>query len=229
MKVEIYSDIACPWCYIGETRFFRALSALPNSDEIEVVFKPFQLDPTLSTEASPLKEQLTSKFGSRTEAMLRQTASTAKQEGLNFSWDDALAVNTLEAHRLLHYALENHGADVQKDVARKLFAAYFTDGKNVGDKDVLLEIGIAAGLDEGELSDYLASDEGRDEVLAQITRAQQIGVQAVPTFVFQGKTAVQGAQPVSVFMQVLEEVRQESLAEEVSGNGEACVDGACEV
>ena len=86
MKVEIYSDIACPWCYIGETRFFRALSALPNSDEIEVVFKPFQLDPTLSTEASPLKEQLTSKFGSRPDAMLRQTASTAKQEGLNFSW-----------------------------------------------------------------------------------------------------------------------------------------------
>lgn len=231
MKVEIYSDIACPWCYVGETRFFRALAAFPHGDNVEVVFRPFQLDPTLSKDPMPLKKQLTEKFGSRTDAMLQQTASTAMQEGLDFNWDDAVSVNTLEAHRLLDFAVKEYGAEIQRDVARKLFEAYFTEGENVGDVDVLTRIGVSAGIDEAWLSEYLASDEGRDDVLSQITRAQQIGVQAVPTFVFNGKSAVQGAQPTSAFMQVLEEIRQEDAAreEEVAANGEACVDGVCEV
>ncbi len=231
MKVEIYSDIACPWCYIGETRFFRALAALPQSDKVDVVFRPFQLDPTLSETPEPLKEQLTRKFGQRTEAMLRQTASTAKQEGLELNWDEAVSVNTLKAHRLLHLAEQEYGAEVQRKLATKLFEAHFTNGEDVGDEAALTKLGGSVGMDEDRISEYLSSDDGRDEVLAQITRAQQIGVQAVPTFVFNGKSAVQGAQPTSAFLQVLEEVQQESAAEveAVGANGEACVDGSCEV
>lgn len=225
VTVEIYSDIACPWCYIGEQRFFRALAAFPQ--QVEVVFRPYQLDPTLPEEPQPLKEQLAAKFGPRLEATLRHTAATAKQEGLTFDWDAAQAVNTLAAHRLLRLALEEAGPDVQRALAEKLFEAYFTRGQNVADPALLADLAAEVGLDRERAEAYLASGEGAAEVEAEIAQAQRLGIRAVPTFVFNGRHAVQGAQPTSTFMQALEELSQEAAEEAQTADAETCADGSC--
>ncbi|HLT47002.1 MAG TPA: DsbA family oxidoreductase [Rubricoccaceae bacterium] len=228
MKVEIYSDVACPWCYVGERRFFRALDALPQADRVEVVFRPYQLDPSLPETPRPLAESLEAKFGPRLEATLRHTAAVAKQEGLDLRFDRALAVNTLAAHRLLRLALEEAGPEAQRALADRLFAAHFTDGANIADPALLADLAAEVGLDRGRTAAYLASDEGTDEVRAEIAHAQRLGIRAVPTFVFDGRYAVQGAQPTSTFLQVLEAIQQEAAASAEAAT-EACVDGACAV
>ena len=212
MTVEIYSDIACPWCYIGERRFARALDAFPQADQVDVVFRPFQLDPTLSNRPEPLHDQLRAKFGDRLDAVLEQTTAAARQEGLDFRFDRALAVNTLAAHRLLRLALEAYGAEVQRALAEKLFAAHFTNGQDVADHATLADLAEGVGMDRDRALDYLASGEGRDEVNAAIEHAQRLGIRAVPTFVFDGRAAVQGAQPPASFVQVLEQLWQEAGA-----------------
>lgn len=228
MTVEIYSDIACPWCYIGESRFKRALAAFPNADEIDVVFRPYQLDPSLPETPQPLTESLGAKFGERLEATLRQTTSTAKKEGLDLRFEDALAVNTLTAHRLLHFALETAGAETQRAVAGKLFDAHFTRGLNVADHDVLADIAEAAGLDRNQAHAYLSSGEGEEDVRSAIEQAQRLGISAVPTFVIDGKYGIQGAQPPSAFLQALEQIQEEAAAEPAeNGAGEVCADGSC--
>jgi predicted DsbA family dithiol-disulfide isomerase len=217
MTIEIYSDIACPWCYIGEKRFSRALGAFAHADEVEVVFKPYQLDPTLSEIPRPLAESLRSKFGERLDAVLRSTKAAAKSDGLDLRFEDALAVNTLTAHRLLRYALEEGGAATQRSVAEKLFDAHFTRGMNVADHDVLADLAGAAGLDRDATLAYLASDDGKDEVVEAITDAQRLGITAVPTLVIDGRFAIQGAQPPSEFLRALEEIYDESGANASSG------------
>jgi len=234
MKVEIYSDIACPWCYVGEHRFLRALAAFPQSDRVEVVFRPYQLDPTLPETPQPLAEQLQKKFGPRLDATLRQTAATAKMDGLDLRFDKALAVNTLTAHRLLHLALVEAGPDAQRALAEQLFEMHFTEGENVADHALLTDRAVAVGMDRDRVEAYLASDEGLQEVQDEIAHAQRLGIRAVPTFVFDERTAVQGAQPASVFLQALEEIYQESQVDPGStsphdASTEACVDGSCTV
>lgn len=222
MTVEIYSDIACPWCYVGERRFARALAHFPHADEVEVVFRPYQLDPTLPETPRPLAESLRRKFGPRLDATLRQTAETAAQEGLDLRFEDALAVNTLAAHRLLRFALEQGGPDVQRALAERLFAAYFTDGQNVADHDVLADLAEAAGLDRDDALVYLGVGDGEDKVRAEIAEAHRLGIRAVPTFVFGGRYGVQGAQPPSVFLAALERLAEESSGgpdEEVEASG----------
>ncbi len=209
MTIEIYADIACPWCYIGEARFFEALEQFEQRDDVEVVYRPFQLDPSLPHEPVPLKDSLRQKFGERTDATLRHTASAASKEGLTLNWDDALAVNTMNAHRLLRLALHEYDAATQRKVATKLFEAHFTNGANVADTDALKQLAVDSGMDAERVEAYLASDEGRDEVVQEISRAQSIGVQAVPTFVFNGKSAVQGAQPADVFGEALATIYKE--------------------
>ncbi len=230
MTVEIYSDIACPWCYIGEKRFFRALSALPQADQVEVVFRPFQLDPTLSETPKPLVEQLREKFGPQLDATLRHTAATGKKDGVDLRFEDAVSVNTLTAHRLLRFALEHGGTAVQHEVADRLFEAHFTNGQNVADHDVLADIAEAAGLVRDDVLVYLSVGEGEREVRQEIAEAQQLGIRAVPTFVFNGRTGIQGAQPVSTFMQAIEELQQESVPVATNGSSdEDCADGSCDI
>lgn len=228
MKVEVYSDVACPWCYIGERRFARALSAFPQADDIEVVFRPFQLDPTLPEEPQPLKEQLAQKFGPRLDAMLQQTTATAKQEGLDFRFDRAQSVNTLTAHRLLWLAEREAGTATQRALAEKLFEAHFTDGENVGDPELLADLAASVGMDRKRVAAFLASHEGTSEVQQTIAHAQSIGVRAVPTFVFGGTDAVQGAQPASTFLEALETIYREKTSAASNGTSDGeCADGSC--
>jgi len=233
MKVEIYSDIACPWCYVGKRRFERALSAYPAADTVEVVYRPYQLAPDASTEAQPLEQAMRRKFGDRTPGLNARLVEVGKKEGIAFNFDKAQSVNTLLGHRLLHLAETEYGSAVQAVLKNALLHAYFVDGGNVGDPEQLTEIAVAAGLDRGRVTAYLASDEGTAEVQAGIAQAQRMGINAVPTFVFEGKWAVQGAQETSTFLQALERVAAETAAESApapaAADAGACTDGACAI
>lgn len=242
MKVEIYSDIACPWCYIGERRFKRALAAYPRAGEVEVVFRSYQLDPSTPDEPEPTKAYLERRFGGSPDAMLAQVTENARGEGIEMDWDRALSVNTFTAHRLLWLAEREYGAAVQAALAEKLFDAHFSRGGNVADHDLLTELAVAAGMDESRVREYLSSGEGTVETRAELEQARRIGIQAVPTFVFEGKYAVQGAQSASTFLQTLEQVASEIAKERAAENGAAsdgsaasggadaaCEDGSCTV
>ena len=238
MKVEIYSDVVCPWCYIGERRFARALAAFPGAEGVEVVFRPFQLDPSMPQRATPLLGHLERKFGPTTAARMGQVRAAAAGEGLTFDFDRALAVNTLTAHRLLRLAEREHGPGVQRALMERLFDAYFARGGDVSDHALLASLAEQAGMDAERVRAYLASDEGERELQAELRAARELGVQAVPTFVFDGKYMVEGGQPASTFLQVLEEVERRSAADaserreagEAAAEGDdACADGACAV
>ncbi|MEU0936420.1 MULTISPECIES: DsbA family oxidoreductase [unclassified Embleya] len=235
MKVEIYSDIACPWCYVGKRRFERALAAFPGAEDIQVTYRPYQLDPSTPTEPSPLRERLAEKFGAANlDGMNARLADVGTAEGITFDFTRALSVNTLTAHRMLWLALTEFGPAAQAALKDRLLAAYFTEGENVADHVRLTEFAVEAGLDRDRVVAFLASDEGTDEVRREIAEAQEMGVTAVPTFVFEGTWAVQGAQEASTFLQVLEQVRDQ--VREQSGesarpatDGDACADGSCAV
>ena len=205
MKVKIYSDIACPWCYIGEKRFTAALSAFPGGD-VDVSFRPYQLDPAAPTTPRPLTEALREKFGGNFQPMLDRVTGVARGEGIEMRWDEAVAVNTLTAHRLLRLALLEHGADVQRALAGLLFDAHFSRGGDVSDPTLLATLAASVGMDASRVRAYLASDEGLAETRAEIEHARAIGVRAVPTFVFDDQYVVEGGQPSAVFADVLRQV-----------------------
>jgi predicted DsbA family dithiol-disulfide isomerase len=236
VKVDIYSDIACPWCYVGKRRFERALAAFPGGTDIEVTYRPYQLDPTTPEEPSPLRERLAEKFGAANlDGMNARLAEVGSGEGISFDFVRAQSVNTLTAHRVLWLALGEYGADVQAALKDRLLRAYFTEGANVADSATLTELAVEVGLERDRVVAFLAADEGVAEVRREIDEAREIGVTAVPTFVFEGKWAVQGAQEASTFLQVMEQVRGQltELAGErpadAATEGDACADGTCSV
>jgi len=247
MKVEVYSDIACPWCYIGKHRFERALSAFPGAADVEVVYRPYQLDPGAPSVASSHRAYLDSRYGPGSAQMDARVAKLGLDEGIQFDFDNALHVNTLTGHRLLRLADAEYGPAVQVALKEKLFAARFAEGGDVGDRAQLTELAVAVGMDRERVAGYLDSREGTEEVLAQIALAQELGVSSVPTFVFEGQWAVSGAQESSTFLRVLEQVAAETkessapgdaadaetgaIGAETGGDGDegACADGVCAV
>ncbi|MFC5907145.1 DsbA family oxidoreductase [Streptacidiphilus monticola] len=210
MRVEIYSDIACPWCYIGKRRFDRALEAFAGAEDVEVVFRPYQLVPDAPMEPSPHRAWLEERYGPQSRAMDDRVAALGAKEGIRYDFDAALHVNTLHGHRLLRLAEQEYGAAVQRELKERLLAAHFSDGADVADAAQLTEIAVAAGLDRERVTAFLAGDEGTAEVRAELARAAQIGISAVPTFVFEGKWAVQGAQETETFLRALEQVAAET-------------------
>ena len=208
MKVEIYSDVACPWCYIGKTRFERALETFPG--DVDVSFRPFQLNPSTPEPAQPLYEYYDGLFGPGFRDQHGRVVELAAKEGLDFRFDHALAANTFTAHRLLWLTERDYGAAVQRDLKNALLRAYFTDGQDVSDRETLVTLAEGVGVDPDRARGWLAGDEGVEDVRAAIAAAQRLGIQAVPTFVFDGKYAVQGAQDVATFVAVLEQVAAEN-------------------
>ncbi|GAC1647629.1 MAG: DsbA family oxidoreductase [Gemmatimonadaceae bacterium] len=228
LKVEIYSDVACPWCYIGKRRFERAIASFPDAGEVDVVYRPFQLDPTAPTAAIPLPIRLEQKFGAQARAMAAHVATAAQGEGIEMHIDRGLSVNTFASHRLMQLVLRDHGSTVQRQVAEGLFDAYFVRGANVGDAVQLADIAAAAGLDRGRVLLYLRSDDGLDELHAELTAARGRGITAVPTFIFDERYSIRGAQPPAVLLQALQHVARELAAVAAQGNAAtACVDGMC--
>lgn len=227
MRVEIFSDVVCPWCYIGEKRFERALADFAGKEEVDVVFRPFQLQPDAPLVATPLPAELRRRFGPNAGRMLSRVSEAAAGEGIRIDWDNALAVNTLDAHRLIRLAEREYGLIVQRALVDSLFDAHFSKGGNVGDHEALADLAVAAGMKRERVLSYLASEEGREEVISAIDDARADGINAVPTFVFDGRYIIEGGQPASTFLQVLEEVQRRSVTEREAVG--ACVDDACEV
>jgi predicted DsbA family dithiol-disulfide isomerase len=227
MKVEIYSDVACPWCYIGKRRFERALAAFPGAGEVEVVYRPYQLNPDAPATAFPLRQYLAQRFGPRGAQMARQVTETARGEGIVMDFDSAMAANTLDAHRLLRMAKREYGALVQQALKETLLEAHFGQGEDIGDPGVLESLGAGAGMDGERVRDYLAGGEGRREVKDEIAQAQRLGITAVPTFVIDGRYAVQGAQPASAFLLVLEQAAGEAKESDAGAGGERRAEGSC--
>lgn len=236
MQVEIYSDVACPWCYVGKARFERALAAFPGHTGVDVTYRPFQLNPSTPEQAQPLYDYYDQLFGPEFRSRHSQVGEIAEREGLEFRFDRALAVNTFTAHRLMWLTEHHYGAATQRDLKNALLRAYFTDGGNVGDHETLADLAAGVGVDRDRALGWLSGQDGVAEVTAELAHARELGIQAVPTFVFDGKYAVQGAQEASTFLRVLEQVAAESAAESSVTTGadpetdqNACDDGSCAV
>lgn len=209
MKVEIWSDVMCPFCYIGKRRFENALAQFENKDEVEIVWRSFQLNPALQTDPSKNTiEHLAESKGWDMEYTRKTTdyvVNMAKELDLNYDFEKAIVANSFKAHRLLHLAKQNQ---VQNECEEKLFEAYFIHGKNIDDNDVLLELGLSLGIDSDAILDMLSSDAFAADVESDIYQAQQIGVQGVPFFVFDNKYAISGAQQSETFLAALYKTKQ---------------------
>ncbi|MBF8189771.1 DsbA family oxidoreductase [Nonomuraea sp. K274] len=193
MKVEVYGDIACPWCRLGTHQFHRAVAAAGAEPDVELIHRPYQLIPDAPEEPRPLMDTVVEMFGpEQAEAMVAEMTRLGAGEGIEYRFDRAVAVNTLTAHRLRWLALHEHGAEVQAALATALFDAYFRDGVNVADHTRLTELAERVGLDGGRVRDFLATEEGGAEVREQVAAARREGVTTVPRFVFESGELIVG-------------------------------------
>lgn len=236
MKVEVWSDIMCPFCYIGKRNYEAGLKQFSDSNNIEIIWKSFQLDPSIPKEPvdENIYQYLADKKGmsyERSVQMHESVVATAKKAGLEYNFDKAVIVNSFNAHRMIQLAKTKGLGDAAEE---RLFLAYFTEGKNFGSAEVLVELGKDIGLTEAEVLTALSDDAYAYKVKQDIQEAQQLGINAVPFFVFDRKYAVSGAQPPQAFLETLKrsfsEWRKENPASpfEVS-NGPSCsADGICE-
>src|SRR4051794_1188844 len=208
MRIEIWSDVVCPWCYVGKRRLEKALAGFEHGDEVEVVYRSFELDPSAPRHGTErTTEVLARKYGRSEPEMRRmqqQLVDLAAEEGLAFRLFENVHTNTVDAHRLLHLALETGGAARQRELKEALLAAYFLRAENVGDHEVLTRVATGAGLDEAEVRETLAGTAYADEVAADVRQAVAYGATGVPFFVVDGRYGVSGAQPVEVFADVLD-------------------------
>lgn len=231
MKVEIWSDIVCPWCYIGKRRFENALARFAHHDEVEVEWRSFELDPGSPRQStgSPV-ERLARKYGMTTEraaAANRQLTALAAEEGLEYHLDRTQHGNTFDAHRLLHLAARQGRQDALKE---RLMRAYFTNGLPVGDPETLIALASEAGLDAGEACAVLEGTAYADAVRADERRAAAYGISGVPFFVIDETYGVSGAQPADVLLEVLEKAWTESHPLTIVGAGSAACEGdACAI
>jgi predicted DsbA family dithiol-disulfide isomerase len=229
VKVEIWSDIACPWCYIGKRRFEAALAAFPHRDAVEVQWRSYQLDPTLPDhhDGTELDYLVDRKGLSRDQVvrMFEQVTAIAADEGLTYDFASVVVANSFAGHELLHLARARGAGDRVKEA---LLSAHFEHGEDIGDREVLVRIGVEAGLDADEVPLDLASHTWRDSVVADITAASSLGIRGVPFFVLDEKYGISGAQPTELFTQALEQAWRESRPlVMVSPTTGASTDAAC--
>ncbi len=204
MQIEIFSDVVCPWCYIGKRHFEEALKSFSHAEDVIVTYRSFQLDPTTVNSDTPMVEVLARKYGvdaAAAGAMTDRVRQTAAAAGLDFKMDLQTPQNTFDAHRLLHFALEN---GKQAELEEALMDANFVRGRRVGQRDTLIEIAVSVGLDAEEAAAVLDSDRYTEQVHDDISLARSFGATGVPFFVFDRKFAVSGGQPPAVFTDVLE-------------------------
>lgn len=232
MQIEIWSDVVCPWCYIGKRRLEKALDSFEHADDVEIVWRSFELDPSAPKEpVETVAEALGRKYGGGPEAgtqMVDRVEAVAAEEGLLFRHHQSLRVNTVDAHRVLHLALETGGPALQGRLKEALLAAYFVETENVADHDSLLRIAAGVGLDEVRVKEVLTGDEYADAVEADVREAVSLGATGVPFYVVDRKYGIAGAQPGEVFAQVLEKAWAESHPTlDVVGGAEACGPDGC--
>lgn len=234
MKVEIWSDVMCPFCYIGKRKFEDALSRFPDKDQIEVVWKSFELNPAMVTDpGKSVTQYLAESKGwtlEYTQQVQAHVVNMAKEVGLHYDFDKAVVANSFDAHRLIQLAKTQGKGDAAEE---RLFKAYFTEGKNTADHATLLQLGTEIGLDAEEIKAVLTGDAYGDAVHRDEYEARQIGVRGVPYFVFNDKYAVSGAQPAETFLGALSKAYSEWTPPKekpiaLTDEGTSCtMDGEC--
>ena len=206
MQVEIWSDVVCPWCYLGKRRFERALESFGHRDEVSVVYRSFELDPSAPPGAgTPTVEMLASKYGMTVEQAndaQRQMELRAAQDGLDFRMEGLRSGNTRDAHRLLQLAKARHR---QAELAERLHRAYFSEQESIFDHSSLARLAVEAGLDRDEVLSVLASDEYSDAVDTDEAMARALGATGVPLFVIDRRYGISGAQSPETIVQVLDQ------------------------
>lgn len=219
LTVEIWSDVICPWCYIGKRRWETAAATLRDEVELNVVFRPYQLDPTAAPgKTTPVADAYAKKFGGpeRAAQIIEHMTTVAAGEGLEFHMDRALRANTLLAHRLLWLA---EATGHQYALKERLMQAYFCDGLDVGDIETLATCAHDVGMDRDKVRDFLNSDDGTTEVQGLLQIAAEADITAVPTFVFDGRWMVPGAQDPETFVNVVRRLLAQRTEMEVTANG----------
>lgn len=209
MHIQVWSDVVCPWCYLGKKRLERTIASFPG--DVTVTFRAYQLDPSPVPRPVPLKEAMAAKFGGRerAEQMLAHVTSIAAADGLRLDYDRAVAANSFDSHRLIVWAA---GQDRQADMLEALQRAHFTDGVDLGARAALADVAASIGLDRDAARAYLESQAGTGAVNTDLAEARELGITSVPTFVIDGKYAVQGAQEPATLLAALEEIaRREAV------------------
>jgi len=205
MKIEIWSDVMCPFCYIGKRHFEEALLKFNGSEQIDIEWKSFQLDPSMPTVAAETQEEyLVKRKGmsrEQVQAILQNVTVMAKKAGLTFNLNQAVMVNSQMAHRLIQFAKSRR---LGSEIEERLFKAYFTEGKNLADSTTLTTLGKEIGLEENEIQAAFKDDKYLYQMKQDIQESQNIGVRGVPFFVFDRKYGVSGAQPAEAFLETLD-------------------------
>jgi predicted DsbA family dithiol-disulfide isomerase len=205
MKVEIWSDVICPFCYIGKRRFENALQQFAHKDEIEIIWKSYQLDASIKTiPGKNINQYLAERKGisiEQAKQMNDHVTNMAKEVGLHYDFDKAIVANTFDAHRFVHLSAKYGLAHAAEE---RLFKAYFTEGKNIADHNILAQLGVELGIDANTIKQMLATGAYTYEVQQDINEAESLGLRGVPFFVLNSKYGVSGAQPEEVFLRSLE-------------------------
>ena len=232
MKIEIWSDVACPWCFIGKRRFEAALAAFPHRDAVDVTWRSYQLDPTLPDHYDGTElEYLSSRKGmpaGQVSQMFDHVAHQAKGEGLDYHFDKVVVANSFTAHRLIHLAAAHGKQDAAKE---RLLSDHFEHGKDIGSRGYLSSLGKELGLPVGEVEELFTTDKYADEVRFDFQEAQALGISGVPFFVIDRKFGLSGAQPTGTFTAALNQAWQEAnpLVLVNSTDAEACGPDGCAV
>jgi predicted DsbA family dithiol-disulfide isomerase len=239
MRIDVWSDVVCPWCYIGKRRLESAIAGFEHGDQVEVVWHSFQLDPSAPREATgtTVAEVLSTKYGMSVEqarSTQQRIIGLAADEGMTWDHENSPYVNTVDAHRLIHLAEEIGGTSRAAALKERLLDAYFGQARNVADQVVLTELALAEGLPADRVAEVLASTEFADAVEADQRQAAAYGATGVPFFVVDNKYGISGAQPTELFAQALDQAWREShpvltplLAD--GEQGEACGPDGCAI
>jgi predicted DsbA family dithiol-disulfide isomerase len=228
VDVEIWSDIACPWCYIGKRRFEAALAGFEHRDDVRVTWRSFELDPAAPGEREGDRAaRIAEKYGisvERAREMERHVTETAAGDGLDFRFDLARSGMTFDAHRVVHLAREHGLQDAMKE---RLLHAYFTEGQLMSDHETLTALAVEVGLDADEVRQTLASDRYAEDVRDDERTAARFGISAVPTFVVDRAVGASGAQPPEALLELLREGWSRRSPVPVIAGGEACGPDGC--
>jgi predicted DsbA family dithiol-disulfide isomerase len=227
VEIEIWSDVACPWCYVGKRRFEAALAQFEHADDVSVVWRSFELDPEAPAERrGDRAEHLAAKYGMSLEQARqaeRQMTETAAGDGLDFRFDIARAGNTFDAHRVVHLAHTHGLGDAMKE---RLLLGYFSQGELVSDHETLQRLAVEVGVPEAEVAEVLATDGYADEVREDERTARSLGISAVPTFVVDRALGASGAHPPEQLLGLLRQGWDNRRPVTVAAGGESCgVDG----
>jgi predicted DsbA family dithiol-disulfide isomerase len=228
LRIDIWSDIACPWCYVGKRRLEQALERFPHKAEVDVVWRAFELDPSaprVRDGSQSYAERLASKYGTQpvqAQGMIDRMVDTAAADGLEFRFDRIRPGNTFDAHRLLHLA---HERGVQDALKERMLRAYMTEGQAIGERDVLVGLARDVGFDAQDARELLDGDRCATEVRQDEALARELGITGVPFFVLGGRLAVSGAQPAGVLLGALERAWSELRAPELESFAEGAVCG----